>query len=549
MPRDVTEQTNLSRALRTVTRGNQVLVHATDETSLLADICETIVAAGYPLAWVGYAEHDGAHAVRAVASAGRTEYLARIRVSWADGEFGAGPMGTAIRTRSVQVLKDMHRSPRFAPWRAVADEFGFRTSCVLPLMVSDDMLGALSIYAGEPGAFDAAEVAVLRELVDDLAYGIGRLRDFGYLAQSEALLRDAQAVAHVGHWRWDRNSGRIDWLADEMFAIAGITPGQWEGTYEATLATVHPDDRAAVAQALDRMLRGEGLDVEHRIVRPNGDTRYVRQRALASHDSDLGSILGVCQDITEAKMAAASLERANEGLRVKSTEARASLKKLRASDRQRRHLLAAMVNAQETERRRIAADVHDDSIQAITAANIRLGLIRKRVRDPALDEQLGEFSSVLGECVSRLRRLVFQVRPRSLDSEGLEAAFRESLAEWAEEASVRFAVTSDLATPPNSEERAVLFRIGQEALSNVRKHAGAQSITVSLRDVGEGILLRVADDGVGFVSGPVVADAIGHFGVASMTERAALAGGWLRIDHPRSGTVVEAWIPVSRTQR
>jgi signal transduction histidine kinase len=254
----------------------------------------------------------------------------------------------------------------------------------------------------------------------------------------------------------------------------------------------------------------------------------------------------VCQDVTEAKTAAMELERTNEELRRKSAEVRSSLEKLRVGDAQRRRLFGAMVTAQEAERRRIATDVHDDSIQVIAAAKIRLSTIRKRIDDVTLNAQLDGFSSLLGESIVRLRHLVFQLRPLSLDREGLEAAFQESLAEWAGEANVTFTVTSELTTPPNSEERCTLFRIGQEALANVRKHAQAQTVAVSVEDVGEGILLRVADDGVGFPKGAPRSDPVGHFGMSNMRERAELAGGWFRVLSPGHGAVVEAWIPVNR---
>jgi len=544
--RDVTDQANLSRALRTLTQGNQVVVRATDESSLLADMCETIVASGYLLAWVGYAEHDSAHSVRQLASAGHTEYLKHIRVSWGEDEFGTSPLGAAIRTRSVQVLKDMHRSPKFARWRAVADQYGFRSSCALPLIVSDEAIGALTIYGGEVGAFDPASVAALSELAADLAYGIGRLRDAKRLARSEATLREAQAITHVGHWQWDPTSGRIDWLADEMFAIHGIAPDQWRGTREAFLDLVHPDDRASVTEGFDRMLSGDAVDLEHRIVRPNGDVRYLRKRVPASSGAAAGEILGVSQDVTEAKLAAIALEAANEELRFKTDQARSSLEQLRVSDQQRRRLLGAIVSAQEAERRRVAADVHDDSIQMLAAAIIRVGSIRNKITDPDLSAKLGEFSSLLNRSIESLRRLVFELRPPSLDRDGLEVAFRESFFGWAAEENVSVTVTSKLATPPNTEERVILFRIGQEAVNNVRKHARARSVSVSLGEVGGGIQLRVADDGVGFTSGPAAANGALHFGVANMRERAEQAGGWLRIEHPPIGTVVVAWIPTNR---
>ena len=197
---DVTEHTNLSRALRTLAQGNQVLVRATSEVALLADMCQTIVASGgYLLAWVGYVGHDEAHTVRPVASAGRTGYLNGLHFSWGDDEFGRGPAGTAIRTRSLQVLRDISRSKAY-PWRAAAEEHGLRTSSALPLVVGDDVTGVLNIYAGEPGDFGRDEVAVLVELADDLAYGIGRLRDAADLAATvEQLARTLEgAVAALG---------------------------------------------------------------------------------------------------------------------------------------------------------------------------------------------------------------------------------------------------------------------------------------------------------------------------------------------------------------
>jgi signal transduction histidine kinase len=413
-------------------------------------------------------------------------------------------------------------------------------------VIGDGWIGALSIYAGEVGAFDPASVAALTELAADLAYGIGRLRDAERLARSEELLREAQAITHVGHWQWDIIEGRIDWLASEMFSIHGIEPGQWQGTREALLELVHPDDRQSVQRALEGLVRGGGLDLEHRIVRPDGEIRYVHQRIAGSGNDHPARILGVCQDVTEAREAAMAVKRATEELSQKSAEARTSLTRLRISDQQRRRLLGAMVSAQEAERRRVASDVHDDSIQMLAAAMIRLSSIRREIDEPALRDRFDAFSALLGKSIASLRHLVFELRPPSLDRQGLEAAFRESLMAWTEDAHVRFTVTEEVAQPPGNEERVVLFRIGQEALANVRKHARAHLVTVAIEDAGEGILLRVADDGVGFDSGDAEANRVGHIGIASMIERAELAGGWLRIDQPGTGTVVEAWIPIRR---
>ena len=189
--RDVTERTNLARALQTLTQGNQILVRALDETQLIADLCRTIVDSGaYRLAWVGYLEQDGSQIVRPVASAGLTDYLNEVQFSWGDNQWGGGPTGMAVRTGNVQVLRDIRLSPECAAWQEPADRYGLRTGCVFPLKVDDAVIGTLTIYAGEPGTFGPTELTLLGELADDLAYGIGRLRDAERLTLNEALLQD-----------------------------------------------------------------------------------------------------------------------------------------------------------------------------------------------------------------------------------------------------------------------------------------------------------------------------------------------------------------------
>jgi putative methionine-R-sulfoxide reductase with GAF domain len=197
--RDVTDRTNITRAMRTLAKSNQVLVNASDETSLLFGACDTFIEAGnYPLAWVGFVGHEDARTVRPVAWAGLSGYLERVTVTCADDEHGQGPVGIGVRTGTVQVMQDIITSKTFGPWRAAAAEFGFRSSCALPLRVGGEVTGALSIYATEPGAFGPPQVALLSELADALAYGIGRLRDASSLQASEERFRSWAVAAPIG---------------------------------------------------------------------------------------------------------------------------------------------------------------------------------------------------------------------------------------------------------------------------------------------------------------------------------------------------------------
>ncbi len=176
--RDVTERKRAERALRALSACNESLVRATDEASLLKLICDLIVkVGGYRMAWVGFAEHDDKQTVRPVAESGvEAGYLDTAKITWADQERGRGPTGTAIRTGKATVCHDVTSDPRFAPWRENALSRGYRSALVLPLKNDDEVLGAISIYATEAGAFDDAEQHLLGELADDLSYGISALR-------------------------------------------------------------------------------------------------------------------------------------------------------------------------------------------------------------------------------------------------------------------------------------------------------------------------------------------------------------------------------------
>ena len=210
---------------------------------------------------------------------------------------------------------------------------------------------------------------------------------------------------------------------------------------------------------------------------------------------------------------------------------------------ERRALLAHLVTAGEEERARIAGDIHDDSIQAIAAAGMRLQILRRKLHDPEQLKLLGDLQETIGLSIDRLRHLLFELRPPVLDSEGLAAALEMYLEDAADGSTTRYELKDKLRSQPSAQTRTILYRIAQEALVNVRKHACATTVTVSLLERDGGYLVRIADDGVGFAvdeAKPVS----GHLGLASMQERAMLADGWLRVTSaPQDGTAIEVWVP------
>jgi PAS domain S-box-containing protein len=168
----------INRAFMTLSGCHQALLGANDETRLMKEICRIIVEiGGYRLAWVGLAEHNEGKTIRPAAQWGYEDgYLEELNLTWADSERGNGPTGRAIRTGVPIVVQNILKDPESAFWSQEALRRNFSSTVSLPLTNGDERIGALGIYAEESDAFDTAELDLLRELADNLSYGIATLR-------------------------------------------------------------------------------------------------------------------------------------------------------------------------------------------------------------------------------------------------------------------------------------------------------------------------------------------------------------------------------------
>lgn len=209
---------------------------------------------------------------------------------------------------------------------------------------------------------------------------------------------------------------------------------------------------------------------------------------------------------------------------------------------ERRQLLRHLVDAQEAERRRIAWDVHDDAIQAMVAVGMRLELLAGRLPSEETAE-IGAAGDVVREAVRRLRDLVSQLRPAALDKLGLGNAITAYLDDVVADWHLNYTFRNDLVREPPPECAITVFRICQEALTNVHKHARATTVAIELSTVDQGVLARVRDDGIGMEAGAAWTKQ-GHFGMIEMRERAETAEGWWTVaSTPGKGTTVEFWLP------
>ncbi len=308
---------------------------------------------------------------------------------------------------------------------------------------------------------------------------------------------------------------------------------------------------------MERLSRRNGSWLPAKVIVLTADTnRAARERALTlgaadflTKPFDLLEVVLRIRNHLATHLLQVELRRRNDDLerRVaeRTSELRATLDQLRQAHDTRRDLLARLVSAQEEERRRIAAEIHDDTIQTAVAIGIRLELLGRHLADADDRAELERLRELVGQGLTGLRNLLIDLRPMALERQGIGEALREYMERWTTEGGPTFDLQDRATAEPPLEVRTILFRIAQEAVVNARKHAQASTIRIAVEESDGGFLLTVQDDGRGFDLAGSNINVPGHLGLASMHERAAQAGGWTQVESlPGAGTSVRAWIPV-----
>lgn len=221
--------------------------------------------------------------------------------------------------------------------------------------------------------------------------------------------------------------------------------------------------------------------------------------------------------------------------------------KLEEKEVARQLLLESLVEAQEDERSRLARELHDATGQMLTSLLVRLKTAERKATDVDLRDNLTAALDIVAETIEHVRDLSYRLRPPALEEFGLPVALQTLAEDMAAQDGLQVTCDLDLANttfPPGLD--VTLYRIAQEGLTNVLRHAQATHVTVVLRREPNNIFLKIEDDGRGFSPQEVVpVEGQRHLGLISMRERAALAGGELEVySAPGQGTCVEVRVPL-----
>ena len=312
-------------------------------------------------------------------------------------------------------------------------------------------------------------------------------------------------------------------------AACGYTPQEMVGT--PWTRTVHPDDHTKLAHAYAEMLRTGKAAIETRGLRKDGSVFHKEVVMVVVRDED-GALRGhycFVKDITDRTRAEEDIRRSREQLRA---------------------LASRLESAREEERTRIARDIHDELGQALTALNMDLSWIRSRLPQSKplapLHEKALAMAGLITHTIESVRRIATELRPGVLDQLGLVAALEWQAATF----QTRYGIACRLELPAgeielNAQRSTALFRMLQEALTNVVRHADATSISITLDKTDTEVRLTVEDNGKGLSQESLAT--MQSLGIMGLRERAMALGGALRLQGiPGRGTIVEVSLPLIR---
>lgn len=305
----------LSNLYAALSQCNQAIVRCTSAEELFPQLCRDVVKfGGMKMAWIGSLD-EAEHRVVPVASFGEgVSYLEGKQISVdADDPAGRGPTGTAMRDNQPYWCQDFKRDPATLPWRARAAQYGWASSAALPLQCEGRVVGALTVYSSDTGAFDEAARNLLVEMAMDISFALNsfsaeaaRRKLESSLDEKQALVEIAGRIGRIGGWTVDLPDLRLVW-SDEVCRIHEVPAGT-HPSVEQAIAYYAPGSQDKISAAVDACIkRGTSYDLQLQIITAKNQHRWVRAIGQPVYD-DGGTIIriqGAFQDISEQKVAEA----------------------------------------------------------------------------------------------------------------------------------------------------------------------------------------------------------------------------------------------------
>lgn len=532
---DITERVEAEEKIKAANRFynftsriNQMMIHAKDEKTVYEEVCSIAVDVGkFRMAWIGTID-KARRLIFPVSYSGHGEgYISGGNISLDDPTISKGPTATAIRTGRYFYCNDIENDEAMRPWAKEALSRNFRASIALPIKKNSLVVGIFHIYSEERFCFDENEIMLLEEATRNISFTLENLENERLRRQAEKqianekILSDSIINGLPGVFYLYDKSGRFVRWNKNFEMVTGYSADE--------IREMHPldffrgDNRTIVGEKIAEVFEEGSAEVTAYFTTREGvEVPYYFNGTKVNFDS-VEYLIGMGIDITpKIEAENALLERTEEIQR----------------------LTGYLQNIREEERTQISREIHDVIGQQLTAMKMDASWLRKRSEDPSITERLSGMIALIDETIKTVRRISSELRPVMLDDFGLVSALEWQASEFQKNTGIRTSFVSHLAEDDLEISLATnIFRVYQEALTNIARHSGATEVESVLERRNNILQLTIKDNGVGFNEQEVKRKK--SLGLLGMKERARMYNGQL-VFAPNNpgGTVIVLSIPI-----
>ncbi|MCM4161715.1 PAS domain S-box protein [Antarcticibacterium flavum] len=347
------------------------------------------------------------------------------------------------------------------------------------------------------------------------------------IIDSNRKLQTAQEIAKLGYWEYNLEKQKLFW-SPEVYRIWDMQDDDIEITMSQYIAAIHPSNRPGLDKFHTAAKQGKKhLDAQYRILLRNGKVRWIRETGILikKYGNGDGFYEGTIQDITSQKEYENNILNINEKLR---------------------RLTSHLQNVQEQERINISREIHDELGQQLTGIKLDASWLKGHINIecPEMEDRMNRLIDNIDTTIENVRRIATTLRPGVLDDLGLEAAVEWLCSQFQEQTGIKCELKTSTSSPAYSDAiNTAVYRIFQEALTNVARHAQATEVKTILKEEDNNLELLVIDNGKGISN--VNGKNQGSLGITGMKERAWILDGKFSIKRRKEGgTIMSLTIPL-----
>ena len=444
-------------------------------------------------------------------------------------------IGRVIQSKKSIWIEDLPAETNYVRASA-ASEAGFKAMYALPVVKGSEVVAVLEFFSDTPAQSDHDTIEVLELAGTQLGRVFERVEALKQLSEAEGRFRQLVESINAIVWRRAAKSGEFSFVSHQAEKTLGYPLKEWTQNPHFWEEHIHPDDRAWVLTFAQKEVEDKrNHEFDYRMIAADGRAIWMRNivRVVVENDEPR-ELIGVMIDLTERKKAEDEIRQSRERLRA---------------------LSAHLQFVREQERIKIAREVHDDLGQVLSALRMELSLLNQNLLESSdtaprqqILQELSTMSKLVDDTIRSVRRIITELRPEVLDHLDLSSALEWQIQEFRARTGIKTTFQSSVQNSPlNQDGVTAIFRILQETITNVSRHAQASAVQIKLIDNDDSIILEVKDNGRGITEEET--KKTGSFGILGMRERVLLLGGTLTMTGiPGKGTTVRVEIPLSENR-